>query len=150
MQKALFTLSFFVGLLGYLGIFSYQKVIDISFASGAKNYYTGSKNALVKNVMTLKSCDPGAIPAISFWKGTIEIEPRSVNLDVNGQLRIVNGDSTPHTIGITGTKIWESINPGDSIEFKYSSFPKPGDWGIVCDGINLGMDSPSIGVLDPI
>ena len=144
MVKVFIILVFAFGLIGYVGVFSFQKIISIAFASGTVNYYEGAEKATPTSIMTLKSCSGGDIPFLRSYQGDIEISPRDARLEINRRLRIVNGDTVPHTIGIAFTKFWEVVDPGDALQVTYDKLPKPGIWGITCDGINLGDKAPTI------
>lgn len=144
MLRILIILFFVIGLVSYLGVFSFQKIVAIAFANGTVNYYEGAKNAKPTSVMTIKSCTPGQMPFVPSFGGSIEINPPNARLDPSQRLRIVNGDTSSHSIGIAFTKYWEDMSPGGSLEISYQALPKSGTWGIICDGINLGDRAPTI------
>lgn len=148
MFRGFVVLVFFVGLLGYLGLFAYQQVFTVAIARGDANYYEGAKKARPTSVMTLHSCTPGRIPGVPSFEGSIVVSPMSARLPQSGKLRIINGDGVAHTVGVALTKIWEKIEPGDSLELSYDNLPKSGTWGITCDGIYLGERSPAIVVFE--
>lgn len=144
MFKVLAIVVFVIGLIGYVGAFSFQKIISIAFASGTVNFYEGAEKAAPTSVMTIKSCNEGELPFLKNFQGSIEISPRDARLEINRRLRIVNGDTTTHTVGIAFTKFWEVVEPGDALIVTYDKLPKAGTWGITCDGINLGDKAPTI------
>ena len=135
-----------VGVLTYVGFYSYNKLMTVSLASNVNNFYQGSPNGEKSQTMTLSDCSPGSVPFLPSFQGKIVMQPQSVNIPQKSKVMVINGDTVAHTIGIINTKYWEAINPGASIEIDTKDLDQTEKWLITCDGINLGNNSPSISV----
>lgn len=144
MFKAILITFMFLGILMYVGYFSYQKLLVVSFASNYSNYFENVSESEKTSILTINDCEGGNIPGIPSYQGKLLFEPYNVALPGNGKLKIINADKSSHTIGITLTKVWEVIEPGDSFDLDTKKLPNLGKWYLSCDGINLGVDSPTI------
>lgn len=126
----------------YVGFYGYNKLLSVSLASNARNY--SNVAGVSTDVMIISECSAGYIPLLPSYNGKIIMEPQIIQVQGGETIKIVNGDSTPHTIGIVNTKVWEAIEPGDAIEIKISDLPSAQKWFLTCDGINLGDKAPAI------
>jgi hypothetical protein len=144
MTRALLIALFFIGGLICLGYYSYQKVLAVGIASGTVNYYQGASKAVPTSVVIIRSCTKGDIPFLPSYKGKIDIDPPHIRLAPNARVKVINTDSDPHTLGIAFTNFNKTIQAGNSLDLTYKDLPKSGTWGLTCDGINLGDQSPTI------
>lgn len=133
-----------VGVLVYVGFYGYNRLLNVSLASNVQSFTDDIESGIKSSVMTISDCTPGYIPFFPSYNGKIMIHPNNIEIKANAKVKIINGDSTPHTIGVAFTKVWESINPGGALEIDTTQLPPSGKWFITCDGINLGDQSPVI------
>ena len=134
-----------IGIVFIGGYLSYNKILAISLARSSTDYHVGEKKEIKSYIMTILECQPGKVPFLPSVQGKITIEPYKVELVKSGKLKIINGDSIPHKIGIGLTQIEEMIKPGDAFDLSKHPLPFPtGVWAITCDGIDLGPNAPTI------
>lgn len=135
MRVFLFTLLF-AGVLLYVASLSYNKVVSLAVARSSINYFQSSPDEKKSDVLVINGCE-----------GKFSVNPRHLLVPDSGEVQIINGDSSPHTIGFAYTRFWESIPPGGSLVVKMDYLQESSKVLITCDGLLL-EDPPTIARLD--